>query len=331
MKKIYTTLCLLAIAAMSFSQTFYVYTAQNSGYWYNSGNWNIQLRTDGITKHKVLIPATFTIIVDNNVNSMGLGDVEVFVSGNFSLQSNTTLTLSNNSSIQLNNGFISGSAANQQILIGSTVKYKGDIDGNKTGYSLADNTTGSSPFGFRSFSLLPVNFTSFYISKTNQNIQLSWSTDKEIMSSHFDVERSFNGTQWEKISVIFSAGTSNNTNNYTYSDKNISNPVVYYRLRQVDLNGRSVYSSIKMIRMSETISTLKIYGFEKNVVIDLNTSVKSKIIVTVVSTNGQVINEQVYNNPSYKINLNLQNVASGAYFVRVTDNKGWLEVKKVIL
>src|SRR5687767_12442990 len=116
MKKIYTTIVLLTIAVMSFSQTYYTYIAKRSGYWYDTNNWSIQVRGDGVEKHKVIIPAAFTIIVDNNVNSMGLGDVEVFVAGGINLVPNTTLNLTNNSSIQLNNGAISGNSANQQIL-----------------------------------------------------------------------------------------------------------------------------------------------------------------------------------------------------------------------
>lgn len=331
MKKIYTTLVLLTIAVISFSQPYYIYTAKGSGLWSDVNNWNIQARADGVAKHKVIIPAAFTIIVDNNVNSMGLGDVEVIIAGRINLVPNTTLNLSNNSSIQLNGGLISGSTATQQIVLGGIVKYQGNIDGLKTGNSIADNTTGTSPLGFRSFAIMPVNFTGFYISKAGENIQLNWSTDKEINNSHFDVERSLNGLAWQKIAVVFGTGSSNNTNNYSYNDKSITNPVVYYRLRQVDINGRSVYSSIKMIHAGEAVSAARIYGSDKNVVIDLNTSVKNNLVIIVINTNGQVISKQTFSNPSYKININLNNASTGAYIVQVTDNKGWTEVRKVIL
>jgi hypothetical protein len=332
MKKIYTTLVLLTVALMTFSQTFYVYTAKSSGLWTQSTNWDVDPRTDGVQKNKVVIATNFTIIADNNVNNLGLGNVEIYISGNVVLSAGTNLNLSNNSVIELTGGYITGSAANQKIKIGSDIKYKGNNDGVLSGYFRADNTTSSSPNGFVSLSLLPVNFTSFHISKSGQNIQLSWSTDKEINNSHFDVERSFNGLDWQKIAVVVSAGSNNsNNNNYSYNDKAISSPVVYYRLRQVDIDGRSVYSSIKTIRMGEAISAVRIYGFAKNVVIDLNTSVKSNLTVSIVNTSGQVISKQTFSNPSYKINLTIPVASTGAYFVQITDNKGWTQVKKVIL
>jgi hypothetical protein len=67
------------------------------------------------------------------------------------------------------------------------------------------------------------------------------------------------------------------------------------------------------------------------VVIDLNTSVKSNLTVSIVNTSGQVISKQTFSNPSYKINLTIPVASTGAYFVQITDNKGWTEVKKVIL
>ena len=179
--------------------------------------------------------------------------------------------------------------------------------------------------------LQPVHFTSFYIGKSGDNIQLSWSTDYETGNSHFDVERSFNGVQWQKIAEVTAAGNSNNTNNYNYHDKNVSNPIVYYRLRQVDINSRATYSSIKMIRLNESISPVKIFGADKNVVIDLNASIKGNIQVRVLNNSGQVISQHSYTNSSYRINLRLNTISSGAYIVHVSTSNGWSEAKKVIL
>lgn len=315
---------------VSNSQTYYIYTATNSGLWTTPTNWTTQQRTDGVQKNKVIIPVNISITADDSVNTGGLGNVEIIISGNMSLSSGTNLDFSANSSIELNNGSISGNAANQKIKIGNDTKYRGNVDGVISGYFLTNNTTGSSPLGFVSMAMLPVNFTSFYISKSGQNIQLSWSTDKEINNNHFEVERSSDGLNWEKIALVFSTGNANNSNNYNYNDKTISSPVVYYRLRQVDINGRFMYSSIKTIRMGENISPVKVYGFEKNVVIDLNSSIKGNLVVSVVNNNGQVISKQTFSNPSYKINLGM-NVTSGAYIVHVSDNKGWSVVRKVIL
>ena len=331
MKKFYSTLVLLTITVMAFSQTYKTYTAKRSGIWSDNGNWNVSNRVDGVSKNKYVVGDNYTMIVDNGINDAALGDVEIVVNGSLLFLTNSTLALTNNSSLRLSSGLILGLTSGQLITIGGVVKYQGNKDGWKIGSLIADNTTGASPTGFKAFAALPVNFTSFYISKSGQNVQLTWSTDKEINNSHFDVERSFNGTDWQKVSVVDGAGTSSNVNNYSYNDKNVSGSVVYYRLRQVDIDGGSMYSSIKSIRMSEAVSAVRIYGSNKNVVIDLNTSIKNDLVVSVVNANGQVISKQTVSNPSYRININVQNASTGTYIVHVTDNKGWTEVKKVIL
>ena len=327
MKKIYFSLFLVTLAVTSFAQTFYVYTAQTSGLWTESSNWITTERTDGVQKNKVVIPVNINITADNDVDNLGLGDVQVVVYGTLTVSPGTNLNFSYNSSFELSGGTIHGLLANQKIKIGSDIKYRGDDDGILTGHFFADNTTN----GFQSLSILPVHFTSFYVSKSGQNIQLTWSTDNEINNSHFDVERSFNGLEWNKIATIKGAGNSSNANNYSYNDKNVSGSVIYYRLRQVDIDGRSVYSSIKTIRANEAISPVKIYASERNVVIDLNQAIKNDLVVSVVNINGQVISRKTFNNPQYKISFNLENVTAGAFVVQVTDNKGWTVVKKVVL
>ena len=331
MKKIYTTLFLLTVAIVTFSQPYYVFTAQGSGPWSTPANWNTQPRLDGVSKHKVVIPAAYNIVADNAVNGLIPGDVEIHISGSLTLSANTILNLTSNSSVRLNSGTIYGTTTNQRILIGTTVKYRGNVDGAKTGLSIADNTTGVAPNGFRDLTTLPVNFTSFYINKSAQTIQLSWSTDNETNNSHFEVERSSNGTTWEKIAVINAGINSNNSNNYSYNDKTISGPVVYYRLRQVDMDGRSIFSSIRMIRSGEVMSAVKIYGTNKKVVVDLNTSITNSLVISVVNANGQVITQQTVINPSYKINIDVPGASKGVYVVHLTDSKGWTEVKKVVL
>jgi hypothetical protein len=320
----------MLLAVVGFSQSYYIHTANKSGNWSTPANWNSQLRNDGTSKTKYIIPAAINIIIDNST-SLASTNVEIYIEGTLTIAGSINLDLTTQSSILLSNGTISGSSANQKIKIGGVLKYKGNTDGVRTGYFLVDNSTGTSPNGFMAYSVLSVNFTSFYISESSGNIQLTWSTDNERNNSHFDVERSFNGLQWQKIAEVAGAGNSNNTNNYKYNDKNVSNPIVYYRLRQVDNNSHASYSSIKMIRSNEANSPVKIFAADKNVVIDLNTSIKGSIRVQVLNNSGQVISQHSYTNSSYRINLKLNNVASGAYIVHVSTTNGWSQAKKVIL
>jgi hypothetical protein len=329
MKKLYTTLLLFIISMISFSQTFNIHTAKASGLWSDSRNWDIRQRNDGIRNHKYIIPGNISITIDRDVDN--LGDTELQIFGNLGLAPSTNLHLSSRSSITLHNGSITGNNANQKIKIGNEIKYKGNVDGVLSGYWIANSVTGSAPNGFVAFSLLSVNYTSFYVNKSGTTIELKWSVDKEAYNNHYDIERSTDGHTWTKIAVVSTASNSDDPKTYNYIDNTISNPIVYYRVLYVDNDGRSISSAVKTIDAEETISTVKIYGFEKNVVVDLDAFVKDYIVISVVNNIGRVIGQQSYFNPLQKLNLNLPNIARGAYIIQVTDGKGWSEAKKVIL
>src|SRR4051812_47760669 len=120
MKKFYLLLVCVLMATSSFCAPFYIYTAARSGLWSDMAVWNITVRTDGKLKTKVIIPASYTIVADNNVNSFGLGDVEIQLSGKLNMQPNTTINLSALSSVELvGTGQIMGSNNTQKIIIGS--------------------------------------------------------------------------------------------------------------------------------------------------------------------------------------------------------------------
>ncbi|MGZ5135315.1 MAG: hypothetical protein ACXWCG_09200, partial [Flavitalea sp.] len=132
MKKLHFTLVLLLLAVISFSQPFYIYTANTNGSWSVPANWSALLRTDGISKNKFIIPANIDMIIDNST-SIESGDVEIQVVGIMTIANSTSLNLTAQSSIMLLNGTISGNSANQKIKIGNVLKYKGNADGVRTG------------------------------------------------------------------------------------------------------------------------------------------------------------------------------------------------------
>jgi pimeloyl-ACP methyl ester carboxylesterase len=99
--------------------------------------------------------------------------------------------------------------------------------------------------------VLPVNFISFTGRLVNNNaVQLNWATAQEVNNKHFEIEKSFDGINFEKIGTVDSKGYSSNTYNFVditrLGDKNI------YRLKQVDIDGNFTYSNSILIRISKT-------------------------------------------------------------------------------
>ncbi len=117
-----------------------------------------------------------------------------------------------------------------------------------------DNVTGTCRVDFFILGarILPVELADFQVNLLNasRSAKLVWSTAKEWESSHFEVERSTQGLNFEKIGEINAAGWSNVLMDYTFEDDKLplGGANVLYRLKQVDLSGNAHYSNVLSIR-----------------------------------------------------------------------------------
>lgn len=96
--------------------------------------------------------------------------------------------------------------------------------------------------------VLPVELTSFTARYNGKTVDLKWSTATEVNNVGFDVLRSTDPTNedsWENIGFVDGSGTSNVPHTYTFVDGGAPEAgVVYYRLRQLDRDGKSNLSSM---------------------------------------------------------------------------------------
>ncbi len=99
--------------------------------------------------------------------------------------------------------------------------------------------------------VLPIELISFTAKGDKVANVLSWQTISEVNTSHFDVERSDDGKNFEKIGKILAYGNSNNLKNYYFTDAQPLFGVNYYRLHAVDLDGTSTISKIISIFSTE--------------------------------------------------------------------------------
>ncbi len=91
-------------------------------------------------------------------------------------------------------------------------------------------------------SALPVTFLSFSGKALTMGNLISWSTASELGNAGFEVQRSIDAKNFEALSFVGGKGTSTHINHYTYKDEAVQYPA-YYRLKQVDFNGRSTFST----------------------------------------------------------------------------------------
>lgn len=108
---------------------------------------------------------------------------------------------------------------------------------------------------------LPTELVAFSGKKINDEIQLTWLTDSEINNKGFEIYRSSNtdSPSWRKIGWIDGNGSSNQQYTYRFDDLQPEYGINYYRLKQVDIDGKYEYSNIIAVENDNSNFDLKIF------------------------------------------------------------------------
>jgi hypothetical protein len=187
-----------------------------------------------------------------------------------------------------------------------------------SGGGISSGTMGIQIFG--TVGSLPVTFINFDGVLKNNIAVLDWSTAREYNNKGFEVEKSTDGQSFTDIGFVEGNGSTKNISNYTFSDPKMISGDNYYRLKQIDLDGNFNYSSV--IKLEFDNFAWSVLGNPSS-----NTSVQlqldkqyNNVSLQVVSLAGnimQTINKGSLGQGTYSIPLNLNNMASGMYLVRL--------------
>ena len=170
--------------------------------------------------------------------------------------------------------------------------------------------------------VLPVELTHFKGNKINGGIQLDWETASEIDNDYFTIEKSEDGINFEEIFYINGAGTTDNVTTYQYLDEDPINGTNYYRLKQTDYNGTTSFSDVIAVEYSifnptnillfPTIAT-------SNIQIQLQEVSENDIVVEVFDIMGRKVKETMINAYYNDLFLNINELHTGHYIVRLTN------------
>jgi hypothetical protein len=319
------TTLLLSILMVSFTSLFAapnkIVATKSNGKWSNAADWNENRRP--ADNDSIFIPANTTMVLDYN---LGLKDVIIVVKGTLVLN-NGKISLDDNSRVILETaGRLMGDGSNEQLRIDNLLKYSGS-QGILYGPAYADATTGK---GFVVYSILPVRFLAFDAQKKNDGVVITWSTDQEKNNSHFNVEKSENGSTWNSIGLVFPKESSS-VNSYSFTDKSAVGSIVYYRIRQVDVDGGSTFSKVQVIRNAEVKNLAQVFSPAQNSIrVNFAQPLESAVQIRLFSSNGQLISTKSVNGSSSRADLSVNN-GKGVYVVQVVDTAGAIQSSRVVL
>ncbi len=194
-------------------------------------------------------------------------------------------------------------------------------------FTLTDNT-----------SPLPVELLNLNGALINKYVALTWATASELNNSGFEVEQSTDGLSFKSIGFVKGAETTNSLSQYQYADYSIAelnSKVVYYRLKQVDLDGKFNYSNTISVNLNQVPSTIGIIvpnPFSSDITVTTTIQEKGTAVISVTDLSGKEVAKGVYelSNGIQTISLNnLDGLDAGVYLLSLSIN-GHQETRKII-
>jgi hypothetical protein len=168
---------------------------------------------------------------------------------------------------------------------------------------------------------LPVELTSFTALLSGDAVILNWETATEVNNYGFEIEASTSSaTGWKTIGFVSGHGNSNSPNSYSFT---AIDGAKYYRLKQIDTDGRFEYSSVVEVEgsLSYKLSQNHPNPFNPTTVINFSIPESGLVTVKVYNALGQEVAEllnEVKTAGSYAVNFNGSNLSSGMYIYKIS-------------
>ncbi len=195
----------------------------------------------------------------------------------------------------------------------------------------SDNMVGAATHGRGIYTspllnVLPVTLIDFTGRQQGGSIVLEWSTATEYNSSHFELQKSVNGLEFKKITVIPAAGSSTERRDYRFTDRDIKSEKNYYRLRSVDLTNESELSDIVYIKIPGQEQKLYVMGnpFRDQINLRLFKAPETETVLRLIGLSGQTIRQKQFGKGTQLLEWKFEpgKLSSGVYYLQViTDGK----------
>lgn len=171
---------------------------------------------------------------------------------------------------------------------------------------------------------LPIELIDFDAELIDKTVSLSWSTASEINNDYFNIERSVDGINYKIIDIVQGAGNSMEVLDYQFYDNDPPSGIVYYRIRQIDFDGKNEVFDAKSVYIGTNVKVnwthTKISNKNK---INIYGDLQGTFDVKIININGKVVLDKLFltsdviNKTSMQIDLP-ESLNQGVYLVNVT-------------
>ncbi len=172
---------------------------------------------------------------------------------------------------------------------------------------------------------LPVNFLGFDASISGSNVVLDWKVTNEVNNNRYEIEQS-TGNAFTKIGTV-TATVGSGVKTYTFTDtKPVLNTVNYYRLKQVDNDGKFSYSPVRSVKF-DAKNTITVTPNPASNFININ-STQSNLNITLFDGTGKKVATKALNGGTARFDIS--NLAKGTYIVIAESNGVTVATKQIV-
>ncbi len=187
---------------------------------------------------------------------------------------------------------------------------------------------------------LPISLIEFKGSQNSVSNMLQWTTSTEINNAGFEIQRSSNATNFTSIGNMVSKSITGNSNTITTYDFIDFKPLTgtnYYRLKQLDKDGKFSYSSVVTLKsnklVSPAISAIYPNPVKDRLTITIGSPSAENVSLVISDLSGKILRQRniALTNGEVSIFENTSNLATGTYLIKLVSEKGTkIETKKIV-
>ena len=174
---------------------------------------------------------------------------------------------------------------------------------------------------YRSFVPLPLDITRFDGQQSGKQILLSWTTAQELNNDRFEIERSFDGINYQPVGTVPSKFHTSSTNtDYQFTDRYPKNGVNFYRLKEINISGNYSYSNVVAVKFNNPL--ISILNINPNPVINVlnilcNANEATPVTCNFYNSDGRIVRSITasFTSGQNSISADVSSLPAGIYFI----------------
>ena len=182
----------------------------------------------------------------------------------------------------------------------------------------------------------PTKFLRFSAFGNNGRVSIGWKVSNEKEQFEYVIERSADGVDFTPVGTLVYKQSIRPVNNYSFTDLiPVLNQVNYYRVRSIDVNGRSAFSKVVKVKLSTPVGSLNIgpSPADESASLSLVSKSRGTVSIRIVNQSGRScwhLHYSIVAGPNILLLDGLDKLPAGAYTVQCVDGRKTKQVQLMV-